>query len=113
SALAGEAGPVAACRELREETNITVEPEALRRVGRFAEETALVDLFVVQEPSNSEVRADPDEVMDWSWVPLPEVVVHRQSGMMADPWGPRLDALWPAVVASILAADEPRDHASQ
>ncbi|MBO9038385.1 NUDIX domain-containing protein [Curtobacterium flaccumfaciens pv. flaccumfaciens] len=46
SAFAGETGPAAACRELLEETNVTVEPEALRRVGRFTEETALVDLFV-------------------------------------------------------------------
>lgn len=104
SAFAGETGPAAACRELLEETNVTVEPEALRRVGCFTEETALVDLFVVQEPSGSAVRADPAEVMDWRWVSLPQVIALRQSGEMADPWGPRLDALWPAATASILAA---------
>lgn len=112
SALAGEAGPVAACRELREETNVPVEPEALRRIGRFTEETALVDLFVVQEPTGSAVRADPAEVIDWSWVSLSEVNARRQNGVMADPWGPRLDALWPAAMASILAADESRMHTS-
>lgn len=113
SALAGETGPVAACRELREETNVRVEPEALRRVGRFAEETALVDLFVAQEPSRSVVRADPAEVMDWSWVSLSEVNALSQSGVMAAPWGPRLEALWPAATASIVATDQPRKHTSQ
>ncbi|WP_372496017.1 NUDIX domain-containing protein [Curtobacterium flaccumfaciens] len=112
SAFAGETGPAAACRELLEETNVTVEPEALRRVGRFTEDTALVDLFVVQEPSGSAVRADPTEVMDWRWVSLSEVAALRQSGVMAEPWGPRLDALWPAATASILAADDSRERTS-
>ncbi len=53
--------------------------EALRRVGRFTEETALVDLFVAQEPSRSVVRADPAEVMDWSWVSLSEVNARRRA----------------------------------
>jgi 8-oxo-dGTP pyrophosphatase MutT (NUDIX family) len=112
SALAGEAGPTAACRELHEETNVKVEPEVLRGVGRFAEETALVDLFVVKEPRGSVVRVDSAEVMDWNWVPLSKVIARRQSGVMADPWEPRLDALWPAAVTSILTADEPRNHMS-
>lgn len=42
--------------------------------------------------------------MDWSWVSLQEVNARRQSGVMADPWEPRLDALCP--MASIIAADE-------
>ncbi|MBT1540755.1 NUDIX hydrolase [Curtobacterium flaccumfaciens pv. flaccumfaciens] len=112
SAFAGETGPAAACRELLEETNVTVEPEALRRVGRFTEETALVDLFVVQEPSGSAVQADPAEVMDWRWVSLSEVSTLRTSGVMAAPWGPRLDALWPAATATILAADDSRERTS-
>lgn len=110
SALAGEAGPAAACRELLEEANVTVEPQALCHVGRFTENKALVDLFVVQEPSGSQVRADPAEVMDWRWVSMSEVIALCQSGVMADPWGPRLDALWPAAVASILAADDQRNN---
>ncbi|WP_416264388.1 NUDIX domain-containing protein [Curtobacterium flaccumfaciens pv. flaccumfaciens] len=113
SAFAGETGPAAACRELLEETNVRVEPEALRRVGRFTEETALVDLFVVQEPSGSAVRADPAEVMDWRWVSLSEVIALRQGGVMAEPWGPRLDALWPAATASILAADDSLEDTSR
>jgi 8-oxo-dGTP pyrophosphatase MutT (NUDIX family) len=113
SAFAGETGPAAACRELLEETDVTVGPEALRRVGRFTEQTAHVDLFVVQEPSGSAVRADPTEVMGSRWVSLSEVTALRQSGLMAEPWGPRLDALWPAAMASILAADDSRKRTSR
>lgn len=72
-----------------------------------------MDLFVVQEPSGSAVRADPAEVMDWRWVSLSEVAALRQSGVMAEPWGPRLDALWPAAMASILAADGLRRRTSR
>lgn len=107
SALAGESGTAAACRELREETAIEVAPDALQWVGRFTEDSALVDLFTVREPAGSTVRPAPAEVMAWKWLPVSEVVELRQSGVMADPWGPRLDAMWPAAMATILSAGEP------
>lgn len=107
SALAGESGTAAACRELREETALEVAPEALQWVGRFTEDSALVDLFTVGEPAGSTVRPAPAEVMAWKWLPASGVVELRQSGVMADPWGPRLDALWPAAMAAIRSAGEP------
>lgn len=94
SVLAGESSVQGAARELREETGVAVPVEALEFVGRFAEENALIDLYVAPAASDVAVELDPVEVAAAEWLTADEVQARWRDGLMAPPWEPRLDALW-------------------
>lgn len=93
SALAGETSREAAARELHEETGLRVDADALERVGRVTEESALVDLYVAREVESRPLNLDPHEVSEAEWVPLEEVSRRCDDGRMAGPWIDRLASL--------------------
>ncbi|WP_353115534.1 NUDIX domain-containing protein [Microbacterium sp.] len=103
SVLAGETSAEGAARELREETGVTVPVEALTSVGRFTEESALLDLYVARVPLGCTVEVDPAEVADSEWVAPAEVERRWRDGAMAAPWAPRLEQLW-SPLRAVLAA---------
>ncbi|MFE6995804.1 NUDIX domain-containing protein [Microbacterium sp. NPDC057659] len=94
SVLAGETSVEGAARELREETGIAVPAESLEFVGRFAEESALIDLYVATAGPDVVVTVDPVEVAAAEWLAVDDVEARWRDGLMAPPWEPRLDALW-------------------
>lgn len=98
SALAGETSAEAAARELLEETGLGVAPDSLVFVGRFTEESALLDLYVARGLDIGTLTLDPAEVLSSEWVTLDEVRQRCASGAMAGPWVERLEALWQALV---------------
>lgn len=101
SALAGESSAVAASRELREETGLTVDPPDLQLVGRFTEESALLDMYVVLMPGIPLVTPEPSEVHAAEWVEPEELQRRLAEGEMAAPWSDRLAALWPAITDAL------------
>lgn len=103
SVLAGETSAEGASRELREETGILAPADDLRYVGRFVEESALVDLYLATAGVDAVVEPDPVEVAAAEWVPATEVEQRWQDGTMAAPWAPRLEALWGPLVAELAA----------
>lgn len=92
SALSGESSVEAGVRELREETGIAVDAEAMVLVDRFIEESALFDFYVVPAPRDATVTPDPEEVCDFEWATLDDVDARVADGTLADPWLPRLEA---------------------
>lgn len=101
SALAGETSAEAASRELLEETGLRAASDELVFVGRFTEESALLDLYVAHGVDVTSLALDPAEVRDCEWVSL-DVVRHRyRAGVMAGPWVDRLDALWEPLAAAV------------
>lgn len=104
SVLAGESGRRAAARELREETGIVAAEESLELVGRFAESTALVDLYVTAVSDEPVLALEPNEVHEADWVPLSEAEQRHAASRMAEPWAARLDALWPDLRAAVRSA---------
>ncbi|WP_052460675.1 NUDIX hydrolase [Microbacterium gorillae] len=104
SALAGERSVDAAVRELREETSLVVAPDDLQLVGRFAEATALLDLYLVGAPAGVDVVPDPAEVVDHAWVSPVELQRRLDDGLMAHPWTARLDALGMPLLLALAAA---------
>lgn len=105
SALAGEVSAEAASRELFEETGLSAPPEALAFVGRFTEESALLDLYVARGIETDPLALDPAEVMASDWVTLDEVQRRCRAGLMAAPWAPRLATLWSPLLATVLGDD--------
>lgn len=101
SALAGETSRQAAVRELQEETGLRASGDALTFVGRFTEESALLDLYVAHDLDTAVLTLDPEEVADADWLPLDDVRVRYRAGDFAQPWVARLDTLWPALVAAV------------
>lgn len=101
NALAGETSEAAAVRELREETGLTVAQDDLTSMGRFAEATALFDLYVVQVSGIDALVLDASEVAAGEWVSLGEVERRLRVGMMADPWNARLGALWAPLAEAV------------
>lgn len=101
SALAGETSRSASSRELLEETGISVSPSTLTLIGRFTEQSALLDFYHAPAPSNLELRLHRDEVAAADWVTLKEVEHRLKSGLMATPWVPRLEALWPQTLRAL------------
>lgn len=97
SALAVETSAAAASRELREETGLTVDTVDLKHVGRFTEESALLDMYVVLMPGIPLVTPEPSEVHAAEWVTPATVEKRLRDGEMAAPWADRLEALWPAM----------------
>ncbi|MBU4335674.1 MAG: NUDIX hydrolase [Actinobacteria bacterium] len=108
SALAGESSRAAAARELQEETGLAVPPDALTLVGRFAEASALLDLYVAEAPAQTDLRLQAAEVTAAEWVTVGEVERRVRAGVMATPWVARLDELWPSTLE---AMSQPRSHA--
>ncbi len=104
SVLAGETSAEGAIRELHEETGLTASPETLTFVGRFTEESALLDLYVAHGLDTAVLALDPAEVADSEWVSLDTVRARYRAGIFAEPWVARLDALWPALVAAVRGA---------
>lgn len=100
SALAGEASPEAAARELREETGLKIRTQDLGRVGRFVQTSALLDLHVVQASTEAVLDPDPAEVPDAAWMQPGAVEQRLMSGQMAAPWTARLEALWTDVLSA-------------
>ncbi|MFE6735533.1 NUDIX domain-containing protein [Microbacterium sp. NPDC057650] len=94
SVLAGETSVEGAARELHEETGIAVPAASLEFVGRFAEENALIDLYVATADSDVAVEVDPVEVAAAEWLTIDAVEARWRDGLMAPPWEPRLAALW-------------------
>jgi 8-oxo-dGTP diphosphatase len=90
SVLAGETSEAGAVRELREETGVRVSATDLDRVGRFAEESALFDLYLARVDGEPAIALDPSEVADYRWVTLSGLDDLVASGAMASPWVPRL-----------------------
>jgi len=99
SALAGETSSEAAVRELHEETGLTVAADSMGLVGRFVETSALFDLYVANVLDASALAVDGDEVADAEWVTLDEVARRRDAGLMAAPWEPRLERMWPRLAS--------------
>lgn len=111
SALSGETSAEAASRELREETGLLASPDVLAFVGRFTEESALLDLYAAHGVDVGSLELDPSEVMASEWVSLDEVRRRCRSGAMAGPWVDRLEALWSPLATAVLdddAAGAPR-----
>ncbi|MGP6172880.1 NUDIX domain-containing protein [Corynebacterium sp. A21] len=97
SVLAGESGVEGAVRELWEETGLRVSPEAMVLVGRYVEDSALIDFYAVPfaaVAAPAEVDPDPAEVMAAEWSTLRAVQGRLESGQMAPPWADRLSELW-------------------
>jgi 8-oxo-dGTP diphosphatase len=93
SAVAGESSRRAAQRELWEETRVEMAEEKLELVGRFREESALLDMYVVAMPEAPAVIVDEVEVDDAAWVTWDDVEANLAAGRMAEPWIARLHAL--------------------
>ncbi|MDR6971572.1 NUDIX hydrolase [Leifsonia shinshuensis] len=104
SALAGETSRFAAGRELEEETGIAVPPSDLTLVGRFIEESALLDFYVAAAPPHHQLRLQVSEVMAADWVSYTEVERRISARLMALPWNARLKMLWPEATAAMNAA---------
>jgi mutator protein MutT len=103
SVLAGETSAHGAARELQEETGVTVSAASLVLVRRFAEPTALFDLYAARITETPPLRPDPLEVAEAEWVPVDVAEQRYRSGAMATPWTPRLDAMWGDLFALISA----------
>ncbi|NNU27139.1 NUDIX hydrolase [Isoptericola sediminis] len=97
SALAGESSRRAAQRELREETGVEVAEDELELVGRFREQSALLDMYVVAVQGVPVVTVDEAEVDDAAWVTWDDVGARLGAGRMAEPWVDRLHALGPGL----------------
>jgi isopentenyldiphosphate isomerase len=67
--------------------------EKLELVGRFREESALLDMYVVAMPEAPAVIVDEVEVDDAAWVTWDDVEANLAAGRMAEPWIARLHAL--------------------
>ena len=93
SILAGETSREGAVRELREETGLRAEVDALEEVGRVVEAEALVDLYVVRGLADLTLTLDPEEVAASAWVPFAEVWRRCADRSMAGPWIDRLGIL--------------------
>lgn len=104
SALAGESSRVAASRELREETGLEVDQEALTLICRFVEPSALLDFYIASATPTTELSLQASEVMASEWVATAEVERRMSGSFMAFPWIARLEALWPATKAAMSAA---------
>lgn len=104
SVLAGETGAQAAVRELREETGLVVDGSDLRRVGRGAESTALLDVYVAAVRGRPRLHLDPAEVDRAAWVTWSEVETHRAAGRMPAPWVGCFDPLWPDLTRAVAQA---------
>lgn len=104
SALAGESSAQAASRELLEETGLTVDAEDLEHVGRFREETALLDMFLVHFDHSPLLTPEQSEVVAAEWVAPATVEQRLHDGEMASPWTARLGALWPAMTGALVPA---------
>ena len=101
SALAGETSVEAAARELREETGLTPPVEEFGFVGRFVEESALVDVYAVALDDEPLLDLDPVEIADSEWATPAQVEARHRAGEFAAPWGPRLDQLWTSIRSAI------------
>jgi len=104
SALSGESSRDAARRELWEETGIDVPLSMLTFVGRFTEESALLDFYVAKQPCSAELTLQKSEVMAAEWVTPREVARRLRGAFMADPWVSRLDSLWLPATRALGAA---------
>lgn len=104
SALAGETSAEAASRELFEETGLRVAPDALAFVGRFTEESALLDLYVAHGLELDALTLDPSEVHASEWVSSDEVQLRCRAGAMAGPWVERLAELWDPLAVAVREA---------
>ncbi|WRS31049.1 NUDIX hydrolase [Actinomycetaceae bacterium MB13-C1-2] len=101
SAITGETSAQACLRELREEAGICVLEEKLALVGRHAEGSAPVDLYLARVPQDVSIVIDPAEVNDFDWGPLHRVEELLSEGSMAEPWVDRLGALGPSLANTI------------
>ncbi|WP_420114995.1 NUDIX hydrolase [Pseudactinotalea sp.] len=101
SAFAGETSAQAAAREFREETGLTVDLPDLELVGRFTEESALLDMYLVRFTHTPLVTPEPSEVHAAEWVAPEELQRRLAAGELAAPWTDRLAALWPAITDAL------------
>lgn len=102
SALAAETSRDAASRELREESGLDVVPPTLKLIGRFVEDSALLDFYVARVSSNAEVVLQQSEVIASEWVTPEEVIRRLDANLMADPWIARLESLWPSITGALI-----------
>ncbi|MDF2847302.1 MAG: hydrolase [Oerskovia sp.] len=103
SVLAGETGPQAAVREVREETGLVLDEGALERVGRGVE-SAFLDVHVATVPGRPRLVLDPAEVDDAAWVAWADVEAHRAAGRMPAPWVGCFAPLWPDLARKVAEA---------
>jgi 8-oxo-dGTP diphosphatase len=104
SVLAGETGVQAAVREVREETGIVIDGDALVRVGRGALPTSFLDVHVASVPGRPRPVLDPAEVDRAMWATWPEVEAHRDAGRMPAPWVGCFAPLWPDLTRAVAGA---------
>ncbi|MDE3122352.1 MAG: isopentenyl-diphosphate Delta-isomerase [Paracoccaceae bacterium] len=90
----GEAAEVCAARRLGEELGITGLPlvfcdrvEYRADVGGGLTEHEVVDIFRAEAPADIVPQPDPDEVMDWRWLPLRDLLMAlRRRPERFTPW---------------------------
>lgn len=73
----------------------------MRHLGRHAEASALVDLFLAAVRGCPVLTLDAAEVEDAEWVTIGEASARRTEGRTASVWTGRPSRLWPAVADAV------------
>ncbi len=102
--LAGETSLEGALRELREETGLAAQPEALRLLDTAWGTSSAVDIYLYAMAGTAQIRLQPGETADYRWVSLEELAGMMDAGLIAAPIVPRLRQVWHALKAAMTEA---------